>query len=249
MSVWPCDLEPHHPTIEAFLSEHQRLLGAVLLGVYAYGSRVHGLQVGAASDFDFVVVVKASLGDTQKAELLALHDLLPLPLDTTYVSQQYLNQEVVPAIVDCVIRSVVRGVRAPKLFRVSEGSLDFPFVRREIWDQGHCLMGPAIPMLFTSVSERVLRQVLWLGIPQILRFPFPSLQMCRGLYTASTLRICTKLATGGWAFQTLPAHWHSLIREEMTAYQTGSAVSSSYERDVQSFHQYYAERIGVACCK
>lgn len=249
MSAWPLGLEPHRSTIETFLSEHQRLLEAALLGVYAYGSRVHNLSVGAASDFDFVVVVKASLVDTQKAELLALHGLLPLPLDTTYVPQAHLNQEVVPALVECVIRSVVRGIRAPKLFRVSEGSLDFPFVRQEVWDHGHCLMGPAIPTLFASVSEGVLRQALMLGVPHILRFPFPVLQMCRGLYTASTLRICTKMAAGEWAFQTLPGHWHWLIRDEMTAYQAGHAATSSDEVVVHSFHQYYTERISVTCSR
>jgi hypothetical protein len=248
MSIWPCGFESHRPKIEAFLSKHQRLLGAALLGIYAYGSRAHSLQVGVASDFDFLVVTKASLVDTQKVELLALHGLLPLPLDTTYVSQLHLNQEVVPANVDCVIRSVVRGVRAPKLFRVSEGSRDFPFVRQEICSYGYCFMGPAIPRLFTAVSERVLRQALWLGVPHILRFSFPSLQMCRGLYTASTLRVCTKLAAGEWSFQILPAQWHSLIREEMAAYQTGDVANVSDEVAVQSFHRYYAESIGGSCC-
>lgn len=225
--------------INTFITQHKNILRSSLVGIYLYGSRVNSEELGVYSDFDFVIVVQDEITEALKSCLLQLAGDIALPLDVTYVTRRQLNVDIVPTPLQFVIRSIEKA----KLFRVPNGSVDFPFVRQDVSQHGKCLQGSDISKTFRAVPDWLLKQTLVKALPLISRFSYQSLQLSRLLYTYSSNDICSKAAAGHWGLKHLDTRWHQIIKADLSHYLTGQVVENYDKNCLLAFYNYCESKI------
>ena len=223
--------------LKAYAEAACDLLGEDLTGIYLYGSVAGGCSNGKTSDVDVVTVVRESLCQETKEQLLDIHRAIPSPIDATYITQEQARQDVYPTPLECVIRPV-------KLFSVPDGLPDFPIVRNDLHENGLCLFGPDIRDVFPAVPWPLLSACLRDMFPVARkRFKNPVLMLCRIVCSLRTRRACSKAQAAQWAMEHFDAKWQLLLQQSMDDYLNGRTapdLPSDVAHEFEGYCRAYA---------
>ncbi len=204
------------------------VLGPELVAIYTDGSLARG-DFDAASDIDFVAVVRADLSPERFADLQTLHDRLAqvdtrlaLEIEGFYVPRRALG---VAGSQGLMVANLERGP-GERLKPVALGAYWIP----HLWVMrayGVALAGPQPKDLIAPVTAEDLRTAMrellagWATRvetdPILLTSSgyrcYAVLSLCRILYTLERGDVLSKTAAAGWAARRLGQEWAPVIAE------------------------------------
>lgn len=221
--------------LEMYTDSVQRLLRDNLLGIYLYGSVAAACSNGKTSDVDVVVILRDSISQQTKEQLLSVHRTIPIPLDATYITQEEVNRDVYPTPLQCVIRPV-------KLFQVPNGLIDFPIVRHDLYTNGQRIVGPDVHEVICPVPWPLLRGCLreMFAVARE-RFKNPVLMLCRIVRSLHTRQPCSKFQAATWALEHFEPKWHPIVRQALDEYQSGAVSAAVSPDETLAFERYCRE--------
>ena len=223
--------------LERCVNAHCRVLGSGLVGAYLHGSRAGAGPINPGSDFDLLVVLRNSLPKQTEQEILQIHKSAELVLDSTYVTSDQANSDVVPT----PILFVVKHFGDVQLLHLPDGSRDFPLLRQDVLCNGRCLHGAGIHEVVKPPGRELIVKTLQIILPHISeRFKYPALQFCRVLHACATGQTVSKVQAARWGLQNLDPQWHPTIRQDLQVYLLGREPSLPDKRVLSQM---------AACCE
>jgi len=200
-------------------------LGPKLVGVYLYGSCVHGAFEVGRSDVDVLAAVTEAIEDAEFRRLGAMHAELVrrFPNWDDRVEVQYVTLEALGSFLERASRFPAISPGDPLSWK--EGGADWCSNWYDVRESGLTLLGPDPRGFIAPVSRedfvRCIREYLFwrtdhlgeLG-PHCGALAYGALTMCRGVYTLRTGEQISKQAAAAWAAEEFPA-WALVIRRAL----------------------------------
>jgi len=249
-----------HPEVNAVLGSllagMQRVLGEMLLGVYLFGSLVHGDFELERSDLDVVAVLTLELDPLHFTALDALHTEITrhYPRWTERLEIKYLSSASLKRFRTEPYPIAVISPGEP--FHQFEGGRRYLLNFYEVREGGATLYGPPPTTLIAPISradlaavvqEEVQGWTLWMGeMHSVAGLGYGVVTLCRALYTCTTGAQTSKRQALAWAINALP-EFGPLLEWAWTGYRANDASIPSQARaaDIKRFVHEVANRVAL----
>lgn len=248
--------ESLRPLVQQITRAFEKLLRENLVGIYAHGSAVWGGFHPKVSDFDFLVVVREALDPSIKEALIPLSLRLAegapaKGLEYSVVLLRYTLEFNYPTPFEFHYgrdwHEAFLAGNAIRQMPPTDPDLAVHFTVTRA--RGMCIFGESIERVFGSVPERAYWSSLMVDADGIwadmATNPIYSiLNLCRIAAYQQEKSILSKLEGGKWGLEHLPARFHPLIQQALSAYATGAQSPGQWENDLLAeFGQLLKQRL------
>ena len=242
--------------LEFLLAGMQRVLGETLLGVYLFGSLVHGDFEPERSDLDVVAVLTLELDPSRFAALDALHREIVqrFPQWTERLEVKYLSSASLKRFRTEPYPIAVISPGEP--FHQFEGGRRFLLNFYEVRQGGATLHGPPPATLIAPISraefievvqEEVQGWTVWIAeMHSVGSLGYGVVTLCRALYTCTTGAQTSKPQALAWAINALP-EFGPLLEWAWKGYRANDSSTPSPARaaDVERFVKEVAHKVAL----
>jgi streptomycin 3"-adenylyltransferase len=222
--------EPAESILQELQAGLQDLLGANLLGIYVYGSLTFGCYNPARSDIDVLVVTHRRLAPETRPPLSKMLQRIasPTKLEMSFLSRADLDPWRHPCPFDYHFSASTE---------VHDGTnVDLAAEIGNARARGAALLGPQPTEGLPQVPEAdyldtIVRDIHW-ARARIESHPgYAVLNCCRALAYARERQIMSKAEGAEWARRALPAEFHGLVEQALTAYTNEPGIGDDFDVD------------------
>jgi streptomycin 3"-adenylyltransferase len=246
---------PVEEILNRIITEHRRLLGENLVGIYLHGSIPMGCFNENSSDIDYIAVVKEKLDFETKRKIIDfLMDLSPYSpekgIEMSIVLEKDVKEFVYPTPFELHYSKEhnERYLRSSSYICGNSVDEDLAAHIMVINRRGSCIYGKPISETFGEVpKENYIASILYdieYAHEEIIKSPvYFVLNLCRVLYYLREGAVSSKYEGGEWGKKILPGKYFDLIERAINKYRGNNESMEWDENELKEFSNYMLDEI------